>query len=110
MSSLKNERKRSGPDGHRNSGVAFHLGAGTVALRTPSQEVADQVAQFLPDYALPFEEAEPEETFFITEENHIWSVGIAGAPAVDSFESYANALNGLEQLIHSFIFLLSCLN
>lgn len=82
-----------------NAGVAFHLGEGTVGLSTSTPEIADHVRRFLPDYAVPLHAAEPDELFWVNEDDGKWSVGLADSAIVDTFGSLRDTLNGLEQLV-----------
>lgn len=78
--------------------VAFSLGEGVVGLITPSSGIADHITRFLPDYAVPFEEVELDETYWIRETDGVWKVGLEGTSVVDTLETIEDVLNAVEQL------------
>jgi len=107
MPSPSNEFGGSGERHEEDVCVAFRLGGGTVALRTPNQEFSDHLARFLPDYVVPPQCSPPDESYWITYDGTTWSIGIEHTPVVDSFDSIADTLNGLEQLIVTRLLALS---
>lgn len=80
------------------SRVAFRLLEGTIAITSPSSEIARQVTALFPSYAVPEYDASANETYHLCGLQSAWVIGAAG-DTPEPVDELSDALAAVENLV-----------